>query len=226
MVYHLKMSASKTFKAVLERFGGQLNWTVIRAPFDVHKVWGVRGQLRVRGEINGFPFNSCLFPTKAGRHFMIINKKMQAGARVKAPQTARFRMEPDVVERVITVPRELAKALGESKRLVKYYESLNFSTRREIADSVGAGKQPETRTRRAERFAELLMQTMDAERGDLPPILEIAFRQNPAARRGWNKMPPSHKRQHLFGIFYYRNPESQSRRVAKAVEAMLAYAER
>src|SRR6185312_11167443 len=44
----------KTFTATLERGGDRLNWTVIRVPLDVPKIWGVRGQLRVKGEINCF----------------------------------------------------------------------------------------------------------------------------------------------------------------------------
>jgi hypothetical protein len=55
-------SMSETFTAVLERSGDRLNWTVIRVPMDVAKIWGVRGQLRVKGEINGFAFRTSLFP--------------------------------------------------------------------------------------------------------------------------------------------------------------------
>jgi Bacteriocin-protection, YdeI or OmpD-Associated len=39
-------------------------------------------------------------------------------------------------------------------------------------------------------------------------------------------MPPSHRRFHLLGIFGYRNPESRARRIAKAMEEMVAYAEK
>jgi hypothetical protein len=39
-------------------------------------------------------------------------------------------------------------------------------------------------------------------------------------------MPPSHRRFHLLGIFGYRNPESRARRIAKAVEEMVAYADK
>src|SRR5689334_12825138 len=53
---------SKTFTAVLERSGDRLNWTVIRVPLDLVKILGVRGQLRVRGEINGVAFRTSLFP--------------------------------------------------------------------------------------------------------------------------------------------------------------------
>ena len=55
---------AKSFKATLERlqnkFGG---WTILRIPFSVHKVWGTRGSLRVKGELNGFAFRASLLPT-------------------------------------------------------------------------------------------------------------------------------------------------------------------
>ena len=129
-------------------------------------------------------------------------------------------------ERVVRVPAELERALQQSKRLEKYYASLNCSTRREIARSVGGAKQAETRRRRAQQLAAHLMETMEAERGDLPPVLRLALARNPQARAGWERMPPSQRRFHLFGITGYRSPESRARRVAKAVEMMVEYAEK
>jgi uncharacterized protein YdeI (YjbR/CyaY-like superfamily) len=216
---------ARTFEATLERKRDRLGWVIIRVPIDVAKVWGKRGQLKVKGEINGFAFRTSLFPTGTGEHVMLVNKRMQAGAGVAVGESARFRLELDTAERVVRVPEGLERALRESKRLAKYYAALNYSARREIADWVAAGKQAETRARRASQIAERLMETMEAERA-LPPLLEVAFRQNPKARAGWEGMPPSHRRAHLLGIFYYRNPESRARRVAKAVEAMVEYAEK
>jgi uncharacterized protein YdeI (YjbR/CyaY-like superfamily) len=217
---------SRSFKATLERSGDGLNWTIIRVPVDVQKVWGKRGQLRVKGEINGFAFRTSLFPTGSGSHILMVNKKMQAGAKTRTGLTATFRIEPDTEERIVTMPAELTAELREDKDLAAYYKSLNYSTQRDIALWISQAKQTATRTRRAAQLAERLYQTMEAERGDLPPVMVSAFARFPKARLGWEKMPPSHKRQHLLGIFYYRNPESQSRRVEKAVEMMMEYAER
>src|SRR5262249_17930032 len=104
-------------------------------------------------------------------------------------------------------------------------QSLSYSNRREIAKWIAEGKHAETRRRRSEQMAERLMLVIEGER-ELPPILQVAFQRNPKARVGWERMPRSHRRFHLFGIFGYRNPESQARRLAKAVEAMLDYASR
>ncbi len=219
-------ATTKSFNAPLERMPGNLGWVIIRVPLDVPKVWGKRGQLRVKGEINGFAFRTSLFPTGRGTHFMMVNKQMQRGAGVRAGMTAHFRLEPDTEERVVQEPAELARVLKQSKRLEKYYATFNYSTRREIAQWVGQGKQAETRRRRAEQMAVRLMETLEAERGDLPPVLCLALARNPRARAGWERMPPSQRRFHLLGIAGYRSPESRARRVAKAVEMMVEYAEK
>jgi uncharacterized protein YdeI (YjbR/CyaY-like superfamily) len=216
---------AKEFEAVLERTGDRLNWTVIRVPLDVAKTWGVRGQLRVKGEVNGFPFQSSLFPDGKGSHFLMVNKKMQAEAKATPGMKARFRMEPDTGTREVKPPRELIEVLAESKRLKKFYESFSYSNRHWIARWVSEAKHSETRRRRAEQMAERLMLTMEAEK-ELPPVLRVALAGNPRAREGWDRMPSGQRRSHLMGIFYYRNPESQARRVSKALEAMVEYADK
>ncbi len=216
---------ARTFDAVLERTEDRLHWTIIPVPLDVHKIWGVRGQLKVKGEINGFAFRTSLFPTGKGGHFMMVNKKMQAGGKTAVGMKARFRLEPDTARREVTTPQDLLAVLRQSRPLLKFYESLNYSTRNEIAKWTQEGKQRETRRRRADQMAVRLMETLEAER-QLPPLIQVVLDRNPKAREGWERMPPGHRRAHLLGIFYYRNPESRARRVAKAVTEMVAYAER
>jgi uncharacterized protein YdeI (YjbR/CyaY-like superfamily) len=195
----------------------------VRIPFDVAKIWGTRGQLRVKGAINGFAFRTSLFPTGSGDHVMLVNKQMQAGAGTGAGAAARFHLEPDVEERVVTVPPELARALSEDRSLGRWFDRLNYSTRRWIVDWITQVKSAEARVRRADQTAERLLSTMEAER-ELPPILRDAFARNGRAYEGWKRMSPSHRRGHLLGIFYYRDPESRARRVAKTVEDALKFA--
>src|SRR5579872_7061758 len=121
----------KTFQAVLERGQSGLGWVIARIPFDVAKVWGKRGQIRVKGDINGFSFRTSLFPTGEGTHFLLVNKKMQTGGRTAPGSTAKFRLEPDTEERPIEMPPELEQSLGELKALRRFFDhSLNPSRRR------------------------------------------------------------------------------------------------
>jgi uncharacterized protein YdeI (YjbR/CyaY-like superfamily) len=212
--------AAKTFSAVLERMEGNLGWVIIRLPFDAAKLWGKRGQLRVQGDINGFGFSSSLFPTGNGGHFLLVNKKMQKGGKTAAGLKAKFNLQPDPASRKIVLPKELIKELEQSQRLLKVFESLSNSVRNWFTKMVADPKSPEARVRRARQIAELLMETMEAEK-DLPPMIQLALRQNPRAREKWEQLSPSRRRAYLLAIFYYRTPESRARRLAKCMEELL-----
>ena len=219
-------SAIKTFETVLERTPDRLRWVIARLPFDSAKAWGKRGQIRIKGEINGFAFSGTLFPTGRGTHFLIVNKKLLAGGKAAAGLKAKFRLQPDTTPRPAAPPaKELLRELGQSKRLLKFFESLSPSRRNEIAKWIAQCKTSEARTRRSQQIAERLMETMEAER-ELPPMIEMAFRQNPRARERWNQLSPSHRRRHLLAIFYYREPESRMRRLTKVMEEMLSHGEK
>jgi len=219
-----RKGAAKSFSAVLIRARNTLHWVVIEIPFDVARIWGVRGQLRVKGDINGFAFRTALLPSGGGRHFMIVNKKMQKGASAHAGMEAHFRMEPDTEKRAVPVAPEIDRVLRQSKRLQKFYQSLSPSMRNDIARFVSDAKQESTRIRRAEQLAERLLETMEAE-VELPPMIRQAMARNPLAEKGWEKMSRSHRRMHLLGIFYYRNLDSRLRRIEKAVAQMGEYAQ-
>ncbi len=220
-----KTAPVKRFEAPLERMRSRLNWIIIRMPFDAARVWGLRGQIKVRGEINGFAFRTSLFPTREGQHFLLVNKKMQKGARAFEGTAARVEMELDVEKRVVTIPQELKPILDGDPQLRRWFDKLNHSTRNDIAKWVSDPKSGEARERRAEQIAERMLSVMDAER-ELPPILQVAFARNPLARDGWEAMSVARRRGHLFGIFYYRNPGSQARRVEKMLDEATAVAER
>lgn len=194
-------------------------------PFEAASVWGSRGRPKVKGEINGFAFRTSLFPTRDGRHFLLINKRMQRGSGAVAGSMARFRLEPDTEERIVTIPAELKRAFAEDRSLGRYFEKLNYSTRKWIADWITDVKSADARVRRSEQIAERLLETMEAER-ELPPLLQVAFARHPRARAGWELMSASRRRGHLLGIFYYRTPEARAGRIAKALEDAAALAEK
>jgi uncharacterized protein YdeI (YjbR/CyaY-like superfamily) len=217
--------ASQRFEARLERLRSRLNWVVTYVPFDAASVWGLRGQIKVKGEINGFAFRTSLFPTQEGRHFLLVNKRMQKGSRAFEGNTARFQMALDVEERTVTIPSELVRILSQDRALRRWCDGLNHSTRNDIAKWITEPKSAEARVRRAEQLAERMLNVMDAER-ELPPILQVAFARHPRAREGWDAMSASRRRGHLWGIFYYRTPDAQGRRIEKMLEDASGRAEK
>ncbi len=217
--------AMKRFEARLERLRSNLNWIVVHMPFDAAAFWGTRGQIKVKGDVNGFAFRTSLFPTREGRHFLLVNKRMQKGARAVEGSVARFQIVFDSEERTVTIPGELKRILSEDRSLRRWYDGLNHSTRDDIAKWIAEPKSGEARARRAEQIAERLLAVMEAER-ELPPILQVAFARHPRAREGWDGMSASRRRGHLFGIFYYRTPDGQGRHIHKMLEDASALAEK
>lgn len=218
-------SAPKRFEARLERLRSRLNWIIVYIPFDAAKVWGSRGLIKVKGEINGFPFRTSLFPTREGRHFLLVNKGMQKGGRVFEGNVAGFSMQFDSEERIVTIPAELKRVFGEDRSLRPWFDKLNHSARNDISKWVAEPKSAEARMRRAEQIAERMLSVMEAER-ELPPVLQIAFARNPRAREGWQRMSAARRRSQLFAIFYYRTPDAQARRIEKVLDEAIALAEK
>src|SRR5947209_13741302 len=129
----MRDSKPKTFRALLEPTGDALRWVIARVPFDPAEAWPVRRGRRVRGEINGFPLRTALFPEAGGnKYVLLVNKKMQAGAHAKAGDKVQIRLEPDLEEREAALPPELAKALKDDRDLRRYFDALNPSMRRYV----------------------------------------------------------------------------------------------
>jgi hypothetical protein len=217
-------NAARKFRAVIEPLSGGLGWVVARLPFDVESAWDKMVRLRVKVEVCGEVFRTSLFPdAQRGGHFVLVNKKMQKAAGAGVGAMVDFVIAPDLEERTPALPPELAKLLKTEKKLAKWYEGLSEPTRWEIAKWIDGVKSGEARQRRAEQIAERLMSTMEGEK-ELPPVLEVAFRRVPAARKGWDAMTKRQRRSNLMAVFYYQSPEAREKRVRKVVEDCLKVA--
>ena len=105
------------FEARLERLRSRLRWVVVFIGFDAAEVWGLRGRIRVKGEINGFSFRTSLFPSSGRGHFLIVNKGMQKGGAVQEGDLAQITLEPDLEERIAKIPSQLAVILKKERAL-------------------------------------------------------------------------------------------------------------
>jgi uncharacterized protein YdeI (YjbR/CyaY-like superfamily) len=199
---------------------------VARLPFEVESTWKKMVRLRVKVEVGGEVFRTSLFAdANHGGHFVLVNKKMQKTAGAGKGAMVDFTIAPDLDERKPSIPPELGKLLKTQKRLAKWYEGLNEPRRWEIAKWIDGVKSAEARQRRAEQIAERLMLTMEGEK-ELPPVLEVAFRRTPAARKGWEAMTEGKRRSNLMAVFYYQSPEAREKRVRKVVEECLEAAKK
>lgn len=144
------MATTKRFRAVLEK-DTDSEATAIALPFDVAKAYGSRGRVPVRGTLNGFAFRSSVFPMGGGCHWLVVNRNMREGAKIKAGETISVVMERDDEPRIITPPDDLARALKANKAALAAWDKLSYTHRKEYARAVEEAKKPETRARRIEK---------------------------------------------------------------------------
>ena len=141
------------FIGTIERAQEKGGWSWVEFPHDVHKLFGTRGSVRVKGTINGVPVDRALMPTKSGYHVIIVNTEMRRKFKAKVGDTVTVELwrNPDPQE--VNVPEELQETLEFMDELNTAWKKLRHSVQRGICYWISSGKTVETR---AKRVAEVL----------------------------------------------------------------------
>ena len=126
------------------------------------------------------------------------------------------------------MPSQIHPRLARELRrhgLKRFFNSVSESTRNDFDRFIRSVKKDETRLRRLDQTIELLTTAMEAEH-DPPPLIKSAFACNAKARRGWELMPQSLRRQYLIDIFRRRYPETRLLHLENALREAAQYAGR
>jgi hypothetical protein len=142
------------FDAILERDDATNGSSFVRIPFSLYEVFGVKGQLRVRGTINGHSFQSSMAPY-GGQHYMMVHKALRAEMDLEFGATLHIEIEKDDSPREIEMPNDLIQLL-RSENLSDIFAKLSFTNRKEYAQWILSAKRNETRQARLAKTAELL----------------------------------------------------------------------
>jgi uncharacterized protein YdeI (YjbR/CyaY-like superfamily) len=222
----------KRFQARLEPVKISLPWTIVRLPFDPVEAWPNRVKFRVKGSIRAagqtiapFPIATSLQLSREFGYMMLVTEKMRKATGLVLGSMAEIVLEPDIDGRSATPPPELAKLLRADRAVKKWFESLNYSTRKYLADDITTPKSAEARVRRAEQWVERMMITMEGEEFP-PPVLQAAFRRQPLARAGWEALTANQRRLALFSLSMCAGPEAQAKRVERVIADALKAAGR
>jgi Bacteriocin-protection, YdeI or OmpD-Associated/Domain of unknown function (DUF1905) len=144
------------FEARLEAGGEGGAWTLLTVPFSVEEAFGSRGRVSVKGTLNGFAYQTSLFPNGDGTHHMLVNRAMQKGANAGPGDAVRVEMERDDAPREIAVPLDFQQALDQHAEAKAVFERLPPSHRREYIRWIEEAKRPETRATRVSKSLEKL----------------------------------------------------------------------
>lgn len=155
------MDRQKFDATILEARGGG---AFVEVPFDVHALFGTRGQVRVRASFDAVEYRGSIAPMGGDRHALGITKAVRREIEKDVGDQVHVTIERDTEERTVELPAELAAALRDAPEAAARYTDLSFTHRREYAQWVGEAKKQDTRDRRAARAIERLLDP-DAKQG-------------------------------------------------------------
>lgn len=125
--------------------------TILRLPDSESKKLPSRGQVAVRGAINGRAFGTVLEPDGSGGHWLNVDAKLQRAARLRAGDAVRLDVEPSNDWPEPTVPQDLKAALTASPQKIQdLWRDITPMARWEWVRWVNATRDPGTRQRRVE----------------------------------------------------------------------------
>lgn len=139
--------AKITLHAPLYKIHG---WTVLRLPKEASARLPSRGQVMVKGTINGFPFQSALEPDGDGSHWLHVDKNMQQSAKVQAGDDATLQIESTNDWFEPKLPPDWQAALEAHPGVQPLWARITPLARWEWIRWINATAQAQTRQRRIE----------------------------------------------------------------------------
>jgi hypothetical protein len=125
--------------------------TIVRLPREASGQLPSRGQVAVRGTINGEQFRAVLEPDGESGHWMSIDRTLQRSAGVRAGDSATLEIEVLKEWPEPDVPPDLAAALAAAPQKIRdLWKDITPMARWEWVRWVNATPNPDTRTRRVD----------------------------------------------------------------------------
>lgn len=147
-----------SFEAILIRPEGIGTWTYLNIPKEVSETFGSRGQVKVKGMINGYTFQSTALPHGDGTHYLVVRKNIRDQIKATQGDTVKVILELDVEERKVDPPRDMAQALQTFPQAEVAFYKLTNSHKKEYINWILSARQAGTRQRRIEKAIMLLSQ--------------------------------------------------------------------
>ncbi len=118
------------------------------APFSVEELYGTPDELLVQTAIDGFPYQGELLPLGDGYHALVIPREVRRAVGKTVGDVLRVQLSPDLAERVVTMPDDLAAALAENAAALAFFKKLDQPEQRAYVRYLKGAKTPERRVQR------------------------------------------------------------------------------
>ncbi len=140
------MGKQQKFEArIVEGRGGG---AFVTLPFSTPEVFGTRGQVRVKGTIDGHPFKSSIAPMGGGSHLLGLHRATRETIGKSVGDKVKIVLEADPEERTVVVPEDLRRALAKDRKAKETFEQFAYTHRKEYVHWIESAKKPQMRERR------------------------------------------------------------------------------
>lgn len=137
-----------SFETTLYTIG---KWTILRLPESASEKLPSRGQVMVRGTINGHDLQKVLEPDGRWGHWFKVDEKLQRAVGVKAGDTVVLEIAPSKDWPEPDIPDDFSKALAAASSTIQdLWTKITPMARWEWVRWVNATSNTETRERRVE----------------------------------------------------------------------------
>lgn len=148
---------TKRFIAELENSKDGMDTAFVRIPFDVEKIYGTKGQVKVKVTFDGHPYRGVMANMGQGCHVIGVRKDIRKAIGKMIGDKVDVTVAKDTEERIVEMPADFQAALEKSKKAKDFYDTLSFTNRKEYAVWISSAKKSETREKRlAESITKLL----------------------------------------------------------------------
>jgi hypothetical protein len=149
-----RTSAQKASGAPAIRFEAQAQGTggstILRLPDDASANLPSRGQVAVKGVMNGHAFRTVLEPDGKRGHWLKVDEELRQALAVSESDTVALEVEPTKDWPEPDVPKDFQSALVGEPDISEMWKSITPMARWEWVRWINATKNPQTRERRVE----------------------------------------------------------------------------
>jgi hypothetical protein len=124
-------------------------------PFDVEKEFATRGKVPVKATIDDIPYTGSLIKCGPGNHMLGVLKGIREQIGKGPGDSVAVVLERDEAERTVEIPPEFAKLL-KKEELLRVFEKLSYTHRKEYCRWITEAKKEETRQTRIAKAVEML----------------------------------------------------------------------
>ena len=128
-----------TFDTVIEEAGR--GGACVAIPFDVHEVFGTRGQVRIRATFACVAYRGSLAPM-GGRHVLGVTRAVRESLGKRTGDPIRVEVWADIDPSEVEVPDDLAVALASRPRARAFFHALAYTYRNEYVGWITGAKRP------------------------------------------------------------------------------------